>query len=143
MKHYKFLEHKADVLFEARGASFERALEAAAQALFDTMAKTSKLKETKKVKIKQSAQSLEELVVFTLGALLSESDANELFFKRFNVNKFKAERGGFKIEGVAVGEKEKSGCGGTVVKAVTFHELRVIKPTGKDKEWKIRVLLDV
>jgi len=144
-KGYKLLEHKADVLFEAAGASFERALEAAAQALFDTIAKTSKLKAAKKIKISQSAPSLEELVVFTLGSLLTESDANEVFFKEFKVTRFKEKNGRFVVEGEASGENEKPEFGGTVVKAVTFHELRVAKPDAKkgSREWRIRVLLDV
>jgi SHS2 domain-containing protein len=111
--------------------------------LFDTIAKTSEVEAAKKIKISQSAPSLEELVVFVLGALLSESDANEVFFKRFKVEKFKESGGEFKIEGVAFGENEKPEFGGTVVKAVTFHELRVTKPDARSREWKIRVLLDV
>ena len=142
-KGYELLEHKADVLFEASGASFEQTLEAAAQALFDTTAKTAKLKGEKKIKISQTASSLEELVVFTLGALLSESDANELFFKEFKVTEFKKTENGFTIKGEACGEAETPALGGTLVKAVTFGELRVAKPTGKNKKWKIRVLLDV
>jgi SHS2 domain-containing protein len=140
---YVLLEHKADVLFEARGKTFPEALEEAAQALFDTMAKTKRLKEAKKVVVKQEAPSLEELVVFTLGALLTESDANELFFKRFKATKFEKTKEGFELEGVAGGEPEKPGFGGTVVKAVTFGELRVAKPDARNEDWRIRVLLDV
>ncbi len=143
MGKYEILEHKADVLFEASGASFERALEAAAQALFDTIAKTKQLKEKKKVKVRETARRLDELVVFTLGRLLSESDAGEVFFKRFKVTKFGENKEGFIVEGVACGEKEKPELGGTVVKAVTFGELRVAKPSRASKEWRIRVLLDV
>jgi SHS2 domain-containing protein len=151
-KGYEMLEHKADVLFEASGASFERALENAAQALFDTVAKTDEIKPVKKVKVSQTASSLEELVVFTLGALLSESDANELFFKRFKVTEFKEEPvyscGGdktnaYNVKGEAYGEAETPALGGTIVKAVTFGELRISKPEGKNKNWRIRVLLDV
>ncbi len=144
-KGYELLEHKADVLFEASGASFESALENAAQALFDTVAKTEKIKLEKKIEIAESAPSLEELAVFTLGALLSESDANELFFKKFKVTKFaESENGkGFVLKGDAWGEAETPALGGTIVKAVTFGELRVKKPAGKNKFWKIRVLLDV
>ncbi len=139
---YELLEHKADVLFEASGASFERALENAAQALFDTTAKTAKLKGERKIEITQTAATLEELVVFTLGALLSEGDANEVFFKRFAVKEFK-ENKEFVVRGEAWGDAERPELGGTVVKAVTFHELRVARPDAKNKEWRVRVLLDV
>lgn len=144
---YVLLEHKADVLFEASGASFEEALENSAQALFDTAAKTALLKGERRIAITQTASKLEELVVFTLGSLLSEGDANEVFFKSFKVKKFgerKSERGKeFFVEGEAFGDAEKKEFGGTVVKAVTFHELRVTRPNVKEKNWRIRALLDV
>ena len=115
---YELLEHKADVLFEASGASFERALENAAQALFDTTAKTAKLKGERKIEITQTAATLEELVVFTLGALLSEGDANEVFFKRFAVKEFK-ENKEFVVRGEAWGDAERPE--GTPAKRINGH----------------------
>lgn len=142
MKRHKFLEHTADVLFEAEGETFEEALEAAAGALFDTIAETKKIKPSKTVEIRETAASREDLVLNTLSTLLSEMDAEELFFKEFKVKELKEEgkAGNFSVVGEAKGAPSDPKIGKIVVKAVTYHLLRVEKTGGK---WRIRVLLDI
>lgn len=136
---YVLLEHKADALFEARGKSFEEAFENAAQAMFDTIADTKKLREEKTFKVEEkTAASLEQLVVFVLSDLLSESEARELMLKKIKVTEFSEEKK--LLKAIAFGTDAKHEFGKTVVKAVTFHELSVKK---EDGEWKIRILLDV
>ena len=137
---HRFLEHKADVLFEATGDSFEEALEEAAQALFKTMADVARLKNEKSVVVEARARDLRELAVFGLEELLSEGDVGNLFFKSFKVASFEKENGGFALKGVASGSRMRSGIGKTEVKAVTHHESEV-KKTGKG--YRIRILLDV
>ena len=143
MGEYSFLEHTADVLFEARGKTFEEALEGAASALFNTVADTSKIRPTKKIKISEKAESLEDLVVFTLSGLLAGMDSEELFFSRLKLGKLaRGKRDGkYSISGVASGAPADPTIGRTVVKAVTYHLLRVEKQP--DGIWKIRVLLDI
>ncbi|MBI4406813.1 archease, partial [Candidatus Micrarchaeota archaeon] len=85
MEKYKFLDHKVDILYESYGFKLEEAVENAAQAMFDTITDTTKLKSDEKVEIEENADSLEDLVVFTLGDLITESDAREVFFKKFKV----------------------------------------------------------
>ena len=137
---YKFLEHTADVLFEASGDSFEEALEAAADALFGTICDAGKVGERKVVEVSDKADNLEDLVAFTLSDLLSEMDAEELFLKRFKVDNFGKREGGFFIEGKAHGSEMNPAIGRTVVKGVTHGMLKVEEQKGK---WKIRVLLDI
>lgn len=132
----KFLEHKADVLFEARAESFERVVEEAARALFETIADTSKLTEKVEVRVSAKADALDELLVFTLSELLSEADARELFFNSFTVDSFD----GRELKGTARGCPRFPEAGRTDVKAVTLHECSVEEKGG---EWKARVLLDV
>ncbi|MFH0835468.1 MAG: archease [Candidatus Micrarchaeota archaeon] len=136
----RYLEHKADVLFEASGASFEKTLEEAAEGLFETIADVRKIKATKKVTVKQTAKKLDELLVFTLSDLLTQSDVHELFFAKFKIKKFGKKGDLFFIEGVAEGTAMTPKLGRTSVKAVTLHESRVIE---KDGKWTARVLLDV
>ncbi len=140
MKSHRFLEHTADVLLEASGSSFEEAVEAAADALFETVADVKKLGEEKKVEISEEAQDLGSLVVFTLSDLLSEMDAEEIFLKRLKVEKFEKAEGNFILEGTAYGSPQKRELGNTSVKAVTHHLLQVEEKNGK---WKIRLLLDI
>ncbi len=159
-KKIVFLEHVSDVLFEARGATFAEALENAAFAMFETIADPNKLDESKKFVVEETGDSLEELAVFTLGKLLSESSVNELFLKRFKVIEFTEKTGGteakgeetesqgkrgsgkktFFVRGVAFGSPATREAGRTDVKAVTFHEARVEQRGG---EWVVRILLDI
>lgn len=147
-KKIVFLEHVSDVVFEAFGATFQQALENAAFAMFETIADPAKLGESDKFAVEETAESLEELSVFTLGKLLSESNANELFLKRFKVTEFNEKTEGkrgrekktYSLRGVAFGSPATREAGRTDVKAVTFHEALVEKRGG---EWVVRILLDI
>jgi len=139
MKKYELLEHKADVLFEAGGKSFEQALENAAQALFETIADPAKAGSGVEASVEEKAGSLEELAVLTLAKLLTESDVSECFFKRFRVTEFKKTPEGYSVKGTAEGGPMSREAGRTCVKAVTHHEARVTHA----KDWKIRILLDI
>jgi len=143
MKSHKFLEHTADVLFEASGSSFEETLEECAVAMFETIADISKVTDKKKIEVSETAPSLEELVLFTLANLLSQMDAEELFFKKFEVTKFgknPGKDGNYFLSGTAFGSPMDPKIGKIVVKAVTHHLLKVEE---KDGKWKIRVLIDI
>jgi len=140
MEKFVFLDHKADILFEAEGFTFEEALQNAALAMFTTIADVAELHCGEHVKIEERAESLDELAVFTLSSILSKGDAMELFFKDFKINSFKKEKAGYTIEGVACGETSSSEKSKNSVKAVTMHEAKV----WKDRNiWKIRILLDI
>ena len=136
---YRFLEHTADVLFESYGNSFEEALENAAEAMFSVMCDTGKLKEERSFVVEEEADSLENLTVFTLSAILSQSEIDEVLPKRFRVEKFSKSGGVFSISGKVHGGKWESGKVKTDIKAVTHH---LIKVEG-DKKFTIRVLLDI
>ncbi len=144
MEKYKYLDHKVDVLFEAYGFKLEEAFENAAQAMFDTMCDTTKLNmddnKTERVEIEEDADTLEELIVFTLGDLIAESDSRELFFKNFKVTSLKQVDGSYVLKGYAIGSEMEPELGGTVVKAVTHHECSVKK---EGNIWTIRVLVDI
>ena len=137
---HRFLEHKADVLFEATGESFEDALEECAQALFETMADVSRVKSGESVVVEARASELRELAVFVLEELLSEADAENLFFHGFKVASFGKRGREFVLKGAASGSRRKPDLGRTDVKAVTHHESNVKKTA---KGYKIRILLDV
>lgn len=127
-------------MFEARGKSFEEALENAAKAMFSSIARVEKLGEEKKVVFEEKASSLEELSSFVLSKALSEADASELFFKKMKVIEFKDTGKGFSIKCECLGQEMAPELGKTYVKGVTLHETRVEK---SKKEWVIRMLLDI
>jgi SHS2 domain-containing protein len=140
MDKFVFKDHTADVQFSAYGFSFEEALSNAALAMFTVMANVGALGEGEKVKIEEKAETLEELVGYTLGDILSESSSQEIFFSRFVVDSFCKQDGGYALAGTAFGEAMTPGKGRTDVKAVTMHEISVCR---EGSLWKITVLLDI
>jgi len=141
MEKFVFHEHVVDVLFESFGFSFEEALENAALAMFTVIADVEKVKGDEKIEVEEKAESLEELVAYTLSSLLSELDSREMFFSKFAVSSFKKIKEGFAVKGVAYGSPAEPELGRTFVKAVTYHEIKVEQR--ENGQWHIHVLLDI
>jgi len=131
-KGFKFLEHTADIYFEASGKTFREALENSALALFECVGPA---KSVEKVIINESAPSREDLVVFFLSRLLTEMDINEVVFSKVKITKLDEKSNSLSAE--VFGEKKQPAHS---VKAVTYHMLKV--EPGKEG-CKIRVVLDV
>ncbi|NUN11769.1 archease [Candidatus Micrarchaeota archaeon] len=138
MKKFVYKDHTADLIIEARGLTLKKAIENCAKGLFSLTANQKLLSSAKKVKIKVKASSLEELVSLVLDALVAESDARELFFKEFKVEKIDGEK--ISLTGTALGCKMTPEAGELHVKAVTHHET-IVKKTRDG--WLVRVLLDI
>ncbi|MBI2508080.1 archease [Candidatus Woesearchaeota archaeon] len=137
---YKFLEHTADVMFEAYGRDLDEVFANAALAVFEVQCDLKKVGSEIKNKIKLKNENAEDLLLAFLEELVYLKDAKYLLFSKFKVAVKK--RNGFELEAVAFGEKinpEKHGLK-TDVKAITLHEffLKKIK-----NGWKCRVLLDI
>lgn len=129
---YRFLEHTADIMFEAYGKSYPEALQNAARAMFELLGKSDE-KET--VEMSVSSQSIEEMTVDLLSDLLSHMDAHEMIFSRIAIEEFDERKPSVRV--IAYGEKIRPRIS---IKAVTYHELMVKKD---DAGWTIRILLDV
>ena len=139
MKRFAFFEHTADVLFEAYGKTLKECVENAALAMFTIMAKPKLLKKTVKTKVKNKGKTLDEMVVFLLDKLVTESDARQAFWKEFKVKKLDEKRK--TIEGIAYGSLYSRNAAGTHVKAATMHRAKVFK---NDKGvWVARIVLDI
>jgi len=129
---YRFLEHTADIMFEAYGKTYPEALENAAKAMFSIMGNASG-RECAKFEV--FAHNLEELAVQALADLLAYADTHEIVFSKFKVKNF--DRRSCSLEIDAWGERKRPR---DAVKAVTYHELMVKED---EKGWVIRILLDV
>ncbi|PIN84050.1 archease, partial [Candidatus Micrarchaeota archaeon CG11_big_fil_rev_8_21_14_0_20_47_5] len=100
---YRFLEHRADILFEAEGKDFKEALSNSALAMFSVIGKAEgKEKVKEKVKIKEKGENKEQLVVYFLSKLLSEMDTREIVFSSVKIEKL--DEGKMEIEATALGE---------------------------------------
>jgi SHS2 domain-containing protein len=131
-KKYRFLEHTADIMFEAYGKTYERALENSAHAMFSVFGSAG---EGERAVFSVTAHNIEELTVQALADMLAYMDTGEIIFSRAHVLSYDAKKHSLEIE--AFGEKKRPRDS---VKAVTYHELMV----KKDKNgWTIRILLDV
>ena len=129
---YRFLEHTADILFEAYGKSYEEAFQNSAHAMLSIFGTAGK---SERADFSVTAHNIEELTVQALADMLAYMDTHEMVFSSVQVTAFDA--GKRHIEFTALGEKKQPR---DTVKAVTYHEMMVKEDKG---EWTIRILLDV
>ena len=137
---YKFLDHTADVMFEAYGKNLNEVFENAALAVFEVQCDLNLVKNKVKKKIKLKNENVEDLLFDFLGELIYLKDAKYVVFSKFKISV--KEKNGFELEAVAFGEKinpEKHGLK-TDVKAITLHEFFLKKIRNG---WKCRVVLDI
>jgi len=141
MKEFSYLEHKADLYIEGRGKDFKEALEAVAEGMLQSISHVEKLGKKEKITIEEKAKNLQELIVFSLSDLLSESEERLILIKEFKIIEFgKNESEGYYLKAEAWGEKAQRSKAKGEIKAVTFHDLQIKE--GEDN-YIIRVLFDV
>ncbi len=134
---YKFLEHTADVKFEATGRTLGGVFESSAKALFATIVNLDKVEATEEREIRVSAENIEDLLHDWLAELLFLFETEGLVFSEFKAN---VDDKKLEAAGTAKGERLKGehALHGDV-KAITYHELKVEKKDG----YKATVILDV
>jgi SHS2 domain-containing protein len=138
VKNYEVLEHTADIRLRIKGKNLKELFKNAALSIFDISSRKqfTKNKKHADLKIKLKADSLEELFVLWLNELLSLSSAKNLIFHGFKIIKLEDNY----IEAMATGGDMNNYKVHTEIKAVTYHELKVIQSsTGCIAE----VILDV
>ena len=138
---YKFLEHTADVMFEAQGKNLNEVFRNSALAVFDVQCNLKNVRSKIKKKIKLKNSVVGDLLFDFLEELIYLKDAKYSLFGKFDV-KIKETKGEYILDVIAHGEKinpEKHELK-TDVKAITLHEFFLKKV--KDG-WKCKVLLDI
>jgi SHS2 domain-containing protein len=137
MPRYRTLPHTADVGIAAVGATCEEAFENAAFGMFDLMFDLSLVEEAEVCRVEAEGETLGELLVAWLSALLTEGEIRGLAFGSFRVE----EMGGGRLRGSAAGAPNGAlELRGPPVKAVTYHDLAVEQGPGG---WEVRVIFDV
>ena len=139
---FKFLEHTADVYFEARGKTLEEVFEEAARAMFSVITDISRVEKKIKRRIEGEGIDLFNALYRWLEELLILHDAEGLVFSEFSVEYVRDEGEVVKFSGEALGEPfdEKKHERGTEVKAVTYSMMEIGKDNGC---WYARVVLDI
>jgi len=138
---YKFLDHTADVMFEAAGKNLNELFTNAALAVFNVQCNLKKVENKLKKEIKLKNENAEDLLFDFLGELIYLKDAKSLLFGEFKIS-IKNIKNKYLLEAAAYGEKinpEKHELK-IDVKAVTLYEF-FLKETRNG--WKCRVVLDI
>jgi len=139
MKRFEFIDiTAADVAFKAYGRDLNELFANAALAMFEVMVNTGQLEERVEREVEVEADDLEGLLFEWLNELLFFYGAENLAFRRFEVEideenlKLKARCWGEEIDP----EKQEVR---TEVKACTYHKLKI----EKNEVWKAQVILDI
>ena len=133
---YKFLEHTADVKFQAFGENIDEVFKNSVLALKETICGNKKIKEIKKKVVKIAGKDMESLLYNFLEEILYLLDAENFItskVKNLKINKFV-------LEAVLVGDDSRNYKFTNNVKAVTYNEMFIKKQKGN---WISQVVLDV
>ena len=133
---YQFLEHTADIKFQAFGKTIEKVFENSAIAMFKAMT-SERIRAKNKKKIKVKGRDKESLLYNFLEELLFLLDTKNFFLSRIKV-KIDTEKIELKAE--IFGDDVKKYKPHIDIKAVTYNEMFVKKEKGK---WVCQVVLDV
>ena len=135
---FKFLEHTADVKFQAFGSTLEKAFENSALAMFNIMyGGKVKVKIKKEIKIK--GKDFESLLYNFLEELLFLLDSQRFFLAKIKVNKIRIDGKKTELKANLVGDKVDNYKADLIVKAVTYNEMFVKK---KGDKFICQVVLD-
>ena len=125
--NFEYLEHPADIGLRARGESLEALFSCAARALVHLILEDDRIREAGEYRFTVEAADRESLLVNFLNEVLYLVDGKRLALGAFDV----AVHGGTHAVCVARGEPrdESRHPGKLVVKAVTYHQLCVVRET--------------
>lgn len=136
IRKYIFLEHTADIKFQAFGKNLNRAFENSALAMFNAMT-NEKIKAEKKKTIKIKGRDKENLLYNFLEELLFLLDTENFFLGKIKV-KIDTEKLELKAE--IFGDNVKKYKPHIDIKAVTYNQMFVRNEKGR---WVCQVVLDV
>ncbi|WP_292387991.1 archease [Methanosarcina sp. UBA5] len=141
-KQYEYLDHTADIKFQAYGKTQEEVFENAALAMFNVIIDTKKVSGETAREICLKSPDLESLLVDWLSELLYIFEVDEIVFREFRVEKIKEEKGEYSITAQALGEKYylENLPFETEIKAVTYNQLEITKDADG---WKAQVVVDI
>ena len=137
---YKYLDHTADIMFEAYGNSLNELFENSALATEESMVNLAQIKPKLQKEISLENKNIEYLLFDFLGELIYFKDAELLLFSKIKVD-IKKEEKLYKLKALLKGEKLREEHEQKVdVKAITFHKFEIKKLKEK---YSARVILDI
>jgi len=137
---FRFLEHTADIKFQAFGKDLEEAFENSAIAITKVITKEMEKKvagkKRKKIKITGNGKDIESLLYNFLEEFLYLLDAEDFLLSEVKSIKIKDNN----LEAELLGDNSKDYNFTNDVKAVTYNEMFVKQEKGR---WVVQVVLDV
>jgi len=128
VQKFKFLEHTADIKFQAFGKTIEEVFENSALAMFNSMS-DEKVKEKKSFKINVKGKDFESLLYNFLEELLFLFDSEYFFMSK--VKSIKIDKKNFKLNAEVIGDDAKNYEIHIDIKAITYNEMFVKKEGDK------------
>ncbi len=134
---YKFIDNiTSDIMFEAYGKNLKELFQNAAHALSSVICKIKQVKPKETEEFEVKADSLENLMINWLQALIAIVDTEQKFFSKFEIEEIDENHLKAKLQGEPITPE----LGNTVVKAVTMYKFKLEK---MDNGYKVTVSLDV
>ena len=127
-KKFKFLEHTADIKFQAAGETLEEAFENSAFAMFNVMY-DGKVKGAELVKINAVGKDFESLLYNFLEELLFLFESRHFFPSK--IKNLKIDKKNFKLRAELLGDSSYNYEIHLGVKAVTYNDMFVRKEKNK------------
>lgn len=141
---FKYLSHTADVEFAAYGKDMKEAIENSALALLNVALDVKKINDEKGViktiSIREKADTIENLVWFVLQDIISKRASGYLNAFKFKIEKIEEKENSAFLGGRLFYKKLKDDYTLLDVKAVTPHDLKVLKTKNG---YSINVVIDV
>lgn len=136
--NYEILDHPADVLVRVYGDTFEELLVNSSKAMMDVLTDRTKVRPEKKIDIRVSGNSPEELLIRWLEEIHYIHEVEAMLFADFEVSIYDETS----ITGVGVGENIDFSRHDLYIdiKAVTFHKLSV---TYVNNKFVVEILFDI
>ncbi|MFQ5531366.1 MAG: archease [Candidatus Nanoarchaeia archaeon] len=134
---FKFLEHTADIKFQAFGKSLNEVFKNSALAMKEAITE-KKVKSVEETKISVKGKDLESLLYNFLEELIYLLDAKNFLLGK--VKNIKVNEKKYKLTATLIGDKASNYIFSNLVKAVTYNNMLIKK---KGKFFTAQVVLDV
>jgi SHS2 domain-containing protein len=133
---FKFLEHTADVKFQAFGKNAEEVFENSALALKEIICGKKKIKGIREMKVTAKGKDYEKLLYNFLEEILYLLDAENFLISKIKKIKIKDS----KLTATISGDTTKNYRFTNSAKAITYNEMFIKKEKGR---WITQVVVDV
>ena len=140
MKPYEFIDHTADIIARAHGATLPEAFASAARAMFDVITGGAEIRADRQFEIEVESVDREGLLVGFLSDLIVIHETESVVLGEFEIEFTDTTQ----LRAIGRGEAfdpERHGEG-TPVKGISYHMMEIVEDS-RDRSWTVQVLFDI